>query len=170
MYSTSKSYSGSRSNSVEHTPSCPNGVFPTIRHNDIRILTAGLMSEVYHDVSTKPSLQPLSGESLSLRFTNRDISTRLDIKDSGFGGCWFQSTFFSMSTFLILLPLLMDPTPTTSVCVQSAVNTRRGFVRMGMVISAHLSFPLLEAWAPQLLLLINTLHPSCLASGSRVMS
>ena len=69
-----------RSNTVEHALSCPNGAFPTIRHNDIRDLTAKLMSEVCHDVTTEPSLKPLNGESLSLRTSNRDASSRLDIK------------------------------------------------------------------------------------------
>ena len=39
-----------RSNDIEHALSCPNGAFPTIRHNDIRDLTVELMSEVCHDV------------------------------------------------------------------------------------------------------------------------
>jgi len=55
-----------KSNTIEHALSCPNGTFPTIRHDDIRDLTAELMSEVYHDVTKEPSLQPLSGESLYL--------------------------------------------------------------------------------------------------------
>ena len=79
--------------------SCPNGAFPTIRHNDIRDLTAELMSEVCHDVSTEPPLQPLSGESLSLRTANQDVSARLDIKASGFWGSRFEPTFFDVRIF-----------------------------------------------------------------------
>ena len=73
-----------RSNTVEHALSCPNGAFPTIRHNGIRDLTAELMSEVCHHVTTEPSLQPLNEESLSLCTSNRDTGARLDIKASGF--------------------------------------------------------------------------------------
>ena len=84
----------SKSNTIEHALSCPNGAFPTIRHNDIRYLTTELMSEVCQDVSKEPSLHPLSGESLPLRTYNRDDGARLDIKASGFWGGWFQSSFF----------------------------------------------------------------------------
>ena len=38
--------------SVEHSLSCPKGGFPTIRHNEIRDLSAGLLSEVSNDVAT----------------------------------------------------------------------------------------------------------------------
>jgi len=88
-----------KSNSIEHAFSCSNGAFPTIRHNDIWDLTADLLSEVCHDVSTKPSLQPLTGESLSLRTANCDAGGHLDIKASGFWGCWFQHTFFDVPIF-----------------------------------------------------------------------
>jgi len=49
-----------KSNTIEHALSCPNGAFPTIRHNEIRDLTFELMSEICHNVSKEPSLQPLS--------------------------------------------------------------------------------------------------------------
>ena len=88
-----------RSNNIEHALSCPNGAFPTIRHNDIRDLTAELMSEVCHDVSTVPPLQHLSGESPSLRTANQDDGARLDIKASGFWGSRFEPTFFDVRIF-----------------------------------------------------------------------
>ena len=45
-----------RSNNIEHVLSYPNGsgAFSTIRHNNIQDLTAEIMSEVCHDVSTEP--------------------------------------------------------------------------------------------------------------------
>ena len=49
---------------ISHALSCPHGAFPIIRHNDVRDLTAKLMSEVCHDVQVEPHLQPLSGELL----------------------------------------------------------------------------------------------------------
>ena len=73
-----------RSSSTEHALNCSNGASPTICHNDIQDLTADLLSEVCHDVSTEPSLQPLTGESLSLRMANYDAGACLDIKASGF--------------------------------------------------------------------------------------
>ena len=41
--------------SVEHALSCPMGGFPIVRHNEVRDLTAKLMSEVYHDVCIEPT-------------------------------------------------------------------------------------------------------------------
>ena len=42
--------------SVEHALSCSYGEFPSIRHNEIRDLTAHLMSEVCHNVGIEPEL------------------------------------------------------------------------------------------------------------------
>ena len=49
---------------LEHSLSCPKGGFPSIRHNEIKDLTANLLTEVCSDVCIEPSLQPLSGETL----------------------------------------------------------------------------------------------------------
>ena len=40
------------------------GGYPSIRHNEIRDLTADLLSVVCHGVSTEPHLQPVDGEVL----------------------------------------------------------------------------------------------------------
>jgi len=48
--------------SVDHALSCPNGGFPSIRHNEVRDIAAELLSEVHHDVEVRPHLQPLSDE------------------------------------------------------------------------------------------------------------
>ena len=40
--------------SVEHALSCPRGAFPIIRHNEIRDLTASVLTEVCHDVRVEP--------------------------------------------------------------------------------------------------------------------
>ena len=42
--------------SVKHAMSYPNGRFPSIRHNEIRDLTANLLLEVCNDVCTEPHL------------------------------------------------------------------------------------------------------------------
>ena len=55
-----------KSFTVEHALSCPKGGFPSIRHNEVRDLTAILLTEVCHNVSIEPDLQPLTGEQLSL--------------------------------------------------------------------------------------------------------
>ena len=53
--------------SMEHTLSCPKGGFPSIRHNEIRDITASLLSEVCSNVEIEPHLQPLTGEQLALQ-------------------------------------------------------------------------------------------------------
>ena len=45
--------------SVEHALSRPKGGFPSLRHNEVRDLTANVMAEVCHYVSIEPHLQPL---------------------------------------------------------------------------------------------------------------
>ena len=40
------------------------GGVPTVRHNEIRDLTASLLTEVCHNVAVESQLQPLRGESL----------------------------------------------------------------------------------------------------------
>ena len=44
--------------SVEHALNCPRGGFPSVRHNEVRDITADLLTEVYHGVGTEPHLQP----------------------------------------------------------------------------------------------------------------
>ena len=51
--------------STDHAMICPMGGFPTIRHNELRDITASLLSDVCHNVATEPRLQPLSGESMT---------------------------------------------------------------------------------------------------------
>ena len=62
------------------------GGYPSIRHNEIRNLTAELLSEVCHSVSVEPHLQPLSGETLRCASDNVEDGARLDIVANGFWG------------------------------------------------------------------------------------
>ena len=54
-------------------------VFPSICHNDVRDLTAGVWSEVCCDVGYKPVLQPLQCEPLHFATANREDSALLDV-------------------------------------------------------------------------------------------
>ena len=63
--------------------SCKKGGFVSIRHNDLRDLTARIVSEVCKDTEIEPKLLPLSGE-LHGRTTNRSNEARLDIRTRGF--------------------------------------------------------------------------------------
>ena len=62
----------------------PYGGFPTIWHNELRDVTASLLTEVCHNVATEPRLQPLSGETLTLRSAITTDDVRLDIRARGF--------------------------------------------------------------------------------------
>ena len=64
---------------IKHVLSCPKGGYPSIRHNEIRNLTAALLSEVCHKVSTEPHLQPMTGEVMIGLSANIQDGARLDI-------------------------------------------------------------------------------------------
>ena len=85
--------------SVEHAITCPRGGFTFIRHNEIRDLTANLLSEVCHGVQTEPDLQPLTGETFSLQTANGQDNARLDIQACGFWGERRQDAFFDVRVF-----------------------------------------------------------------------
>ena len=84
--------------SVDHAMICHMGGFPTIRHNEIRDITASLLTEVCHNVATEPLMQPLTGETLTLRSANSEDGARLDIRARGF---WnrSQDAFFDVRVF-----------------------------------------------------------------------
>ena len=84
---------------IDHVLSCAKGGFPFIRHNEIRNVTATLMSEVCHDVATEPHLQPLNGEVFPHRSANAEDGARLDIVASGFWGSRFERTYYDVRVF-----------------------------------------------------------------------
>ena len=98
--------------SVEHALSCPKGGFPTIRHNEVRDLTASLMSEVCHDVCMEPTLQPITGEVLSNATAILDDGARLDIAANGFWGGRSEKAFFDVGVFNPHAPSNRQPLPT----------------------------------------------------------
>ena len=85
--------------SVQHALSCPKGGFPTMRHNEVRDLTAHLMATVCHDICIEPTLQPVTGEHLSGASAIRDDGARLDIAASGFWGGRHERAFFDVRIF-----------------------------------------------------------------------
>jgi len=85
--------------SVEHAFSCLFGGFPTIRHNELRDITAGLLSEVCHNVRTEPPLQPLSGEQFHYRTANVEDGARLDVSAESFWGGDRRMAFFDIKVF-----------------------------------------------------------------------
>ena len=47
---------------IQQSMSCKKGGFIHLRHNDLRGLTANMISEVCKDTEVEPKLTPLSGE------------------------------------------------------------------------------------------------------------
>jgi len=82
----SKCACGSVSN-VDHALNCKKGGFVTMRHNELRDITADLLSEVCKDVCVEPLLQPLTGETFtSGRSVNKSEEARLDVSARGVWG------------------------------------------------------------------------------------
>ena len=82
--------------SIDHALSCPKGGFPSIRHNEIRDITANLLTEVCNDVCIEPHLQSVNGEQLS---GNVEDGARLDIAANGFWGGRFERTYIDVRVF-----------------------------------------------------------------------
>ena len=84
---------------MEHVLNCHHGGLPTIRHNELCDLTANLMSEICHDVTTEPELQPLTGENMRYRSAITTDGARLDVRAQGFWGSRNTKDFFDVKVF-----------------------------------------------------------------------
>ena len=103
--------------SIDHSLSCPTEGYPSIRHNEVRDITASLLSEVRHGVSIEPHLQPLSGETMAHSSANVDNNSRLDVSAYGFWGGRFERAFFDVRVFTHVLDQIDKPpcSPLTDV-------------------------------------------------------
>ena len=99
--------------SVEHELSCPKGGFTILRHNEIRDLTANVLSEVCHNVNVEPALQPLTGEVLSGASAIKDDAARLDIAADGFWGDHRERVYCDVRIFNPLAPSNNQSQPVT---------------------------------------------------------
>ena len=88
-----------KSFTVEHALSCPRGGYPILRHNELRDITAQFLDKICPNVIVEPTLQPLSGESLSYRTSNTEDGARLDVAATSFWDCHGQSAFFDVRVF-----------------------------------------------------------------------
>ena len=82
--------------SVSHALSCHMGGYLSIRHNEIRDLTANFLSESCHSVSIEPHLATASTGGAS---ANINDGARLDIATNGFWGRRFERAFFDVRVF-----------------------------------------------------------------------
>ena len=89
---------------VEHALSCAKGGFPSIRHNEVRDITATLLTEVCHDVCVEPDLQPVTTDQLNGASANRQDGARLDISANGVWGGRFEKTYFDVRVLNPLAP------------------------------------------------------------------
>ncbi len=85
--------------SIEHVLSCAIGGFPTIRYNEIRDLTATLLTEVCNDVCIEPNLQPITEETFRCATANTQKGARLDISANGVWGGRYEKTYFDLRVF-----------------------------------------------------------------------
>ena len=84
---------------MEHSLICSHGGFPSIRHNELRDITATFLTEVCHNVGIEPTLQPLSGEQLTLRSANQEDGAHLDVTANDFWGGDRSRVFFDVRIF-----------------------------------------------------------------------
>ncbi len=90
--------------SVQHALSCPKGGYPSLRHNELRDITASLLTETCHGVATEPTLQPVTSESFRHSTANVQDGARLDIVANGVWGSSFERTYFDVRVFNPLAP------------------------------------------------------------------
>ena len=67
-----------------HALNCPRGGFVMIRHNEVRDLTAKLLTEICKAVSVEPALTHLTGETFALKSTTVDDDARCEVAVRGF--------------------------------------------------------------------------------------
>ena len=84
--------------------SCPCGGYPSIRHNEIRDITATLLIEVCHNAGIEPHLQPVAGKQFNYRTANVEDGARLDVAAENFWGMDRQRAFFDIRVFNPLAP------------------------------------------------------------------
>jgi len=91
--------------SVEHVLSCPKGGLPSLRHNEVRDLTANLLTEVCSQVCVEPELQPVQNpDDFRLATSNIQEGARLDIAANGFWGGRSERCFVDVRVFNPLAP------------------------------------------------------------------
>ena len=71
-----------------------------MRHNEVRDITATLLTEVCHE----PHLQSLLGESLSHRSAITEDGARRDVAIYGFWGGRFEKAFVDVRVFNPIVP------------------------------------------------------------------
>ena len=136
---------------VEHAFTCPYDGFPSICRNEIRDLTASLLSEVCCDVGVEPAFQPVEGEPLQFDTANGEDAASLDVIARDFWG-WNRQHTFLMSGCSILLttPIFIPNCPdvTSHMNVGSDGHMIHVLERLRELAFHHWCLQLLVAWGP----------------------
>jgi len=69
---------------INHAMACQHGGLTSVCHNNLRDITADLLSKVCSDVVIEPPLQPLSGEVIYPKSANWKDDARADVCACGF--------------------------------------------------------------------------------------
>ena len=154
---------------VEHALSCARGAFPSIRHNEIRDLTANLLTEVCNDVRIEPDLQPVLSDQLSGATANSQDGARLDLSANGVWGGRYEKTFVDVRVFNPHAPSNKNLTP--PACYRKHEKEKKGPMSNGCVrwsiLHLHPSSSLQqEAWEPKQQVFTNICHPCSPRSGT----
>ena len=137
---------------VENALSCNRGGFPILRYNELRNITASMLSQVCPNVSVEPHLQPLNGEERTHTTAVREENARLDVKANGFWGDNFHITFFNVHVYNPHTPSNRTINPSS---MYQKHKKRRGeptikeSCKSNMALSHPWSFPPLEEWVEQ---------------------
>ena len=83
---------------IQHAMNCKKGGYITIRHNDLRDLTANRLTKICKDVNIKPQLLLVRSETFNNRTANTSREARVDLKSRVF---WVkgQQAFFDVRVF-----------------------------------------------------------------------
>ena len=146
--------------SFEHAFSCPSGRFPSIQHNELHDITAAFLSEICHNISIEPTLQPLSGEQFQYRSANVEDGACLDVSAESFWGWDRKLAYFDIKVFNPLASTHAS-SPLAQCYGQAELDKKRKYdERIREVERETFSlwfFLLLVAWVPQLQLFTNEL-------------
>ena len=155
---------------VAHALSCKKGGFITLRHNEVRDITAKLLEEVCVDVRKEPILLPIGNEDLPNQ-ANKSREARLDISALNF---WTngQRAFFDVRA---LTYSLSDTSIPKSITALSRMKTRRNVCMANaydnpkMERSHHSYSRLTVQWAWNVFVSIND-YQSCWPTSEKYLS
>ena len=83
---------------VQHSLSCKKRSFVTIRHKQVRNITATLLNEICNNVQIEPQLQSLSGDYFDAKTANKHEDEQLDFSVREFW-CSGQKSLFDVRVF-----------------------------------------------------------------------